>query len=85
MRVWVVVYNPTEVEELIIVNIDNLEELNIKEHVKNVQNSPDVETPETAGQASCLLMRLLVRMEYWYHLYGLRFCASTCILIAGTR
>ena len=34
--------------------VDNLEELDIKEHVKNVQNSPDVETPETSGQASCL-------------------------------
>ena len=31
-------------------HVDNLEELDIKEHVKNVQNSPDVETPETAGQ-----------------------------------
>ena len=47
------VNNPTEVEELITVNIyvDNLKELDIiKEHVKNVQNSPDVESPETAGQ-----------------------------------
>ena len=53
MRVWLVVYNPTEVKQLIIVNcVDNLEELDIKEHVKNVQNSPDVETPETSGQAS---------------------------------
>ena len=34
--------------------VDNLEELDIKEHVKNVQNSPDVETPETSGQASYL-------------------------------
>ena len=34
--------------------VDNLEELEIKEHVKNVQNSPDVETPETSGQASYL-------------------------------
>ena len=24
--------------------VDNLEELDIKEHVKNVQNSPDVDT-----------------------------------------
>ena len=32
-------------------HVDNLEEFNIKEHVKNVLNSPDVETPETAGQA----------------------------------
>ena len=31
--------------------VDNLEELDIKEHVKNVQNSPDV---ETSGQASYL-------------------------------
>ena len=32
-------------------HVDNLEELDIiKEHVKNVQNSPDVESPETAGQ-----------------------------------
>ena len=31
-------------------HVDNLEELDIKEHVKNVQNSPDVETPETSGQ-----------------------------------
>ena len=31
-------------------HVNNLEELNIKEHVKNVQNSPDLETPETAGQ-----------------------------------
>ena len=35
-------------------HVDNLEELDIKEHVKNVQNSPDVEAPETAGQASYL-------------------------------
>ena len=35
-------------------HLDNLEELDIKEHVKNVQNSPDVETPETAGQGRCL-------------------------------
>ena len=35
-------------------HVDNLEELDIKEHVKNVQNSPGVETPETAGQASYL-------------------------------
>ena len=35
-------------------HVDNLEELDIKEHVKNVQNSPDVETPETSGQASYL-------------------------------
>ena len=49
------VYNLTEVKQLIIVNcVDNLEELDIKEHVKNVQNSPDVETPETSGQASYL-------------------------------
>ena len=34
--------------------VDNLEELDIKEHVKNVQNSPDVETPETSGQVSYL-------------------------------
>ena len=34
--------------------VDNLEELDIKEHVKKVQNSPDVETPETSGQASYL-------------------------------
>ena len=34
--------------------LDNLEELDIKEHVSNVQNSPDVETPETAGQGSYL-------------------------------
>ena len=34
--------------------VDNLEELDIKEHVKNVQNSPDVETPETSVQASYL-------------------------------
>ena len=55
MRVWFVVYNQTEVKQLIIVNsVDNLEELDIKEHVKNVQNSPDVETPETSGQASYL-------------------------------
>ena len=33
-------------------HVDNLEELKIKEHVKNLQNSPDVETTETAGQAS---------------------------------
>ena len=32
-------------------HVDNLEELDIKEHIKNVQNSPDV---ETAGQASYL-------------------------------
>ena len=51
---WVVVYNPTEVKQLIIVSVDNLEELDIKEHVKNVQNSPDVEIPETSGQASYL-------------------------------
>ena len=25
-------------------HVDNLEELDIKEHVKNVQNSPDVDT-----------------------------------------
>ena len=32
-------------------HVDNLEELDIiKEHVKNVQNSPNVESPETAGQ-----------------------------------
>ena len=36
VRVWVVVYNPTEVKQLIIVSVDNLEELDIKEHVKNV-------------------------------------------------
>ena len=35
-------------------SVDNLEELDIKEHVKNVQNSPDVETPETSGQVSYL-------------------------------
>ena len=35
-------------------HVDNLEELDIKEHVKNVQNSPDVETTETYGQASYL-------------------------------
>ena len=35
-------------------SVDNLEELDIKEHVKNVQNSSDVETPETSGQASYL-------------------------------
>ena len=34
--------------------VDNLEELDITEHVKNVQNSPDVATPETSGQASYL-------------------------------
>ena len=32
-------------------HVDNLEELNIKEHVKTLQNSPDVESPETGGQA----------------------------------
>ena len=30
-------------------HVDNLEELDM-EHVRNVQNSSDVETPETAGQ-----------------------------------
>ena len=30
-------------------DVDNLEDLDM-EHVKNVQNSPDVETSETAGQ-----------------------------------
>ena len=35
-------------------HVDNLEELDIKEHVKNVRNSTDVETPETSGQASYL-------------------------------
>ena len=30
-------------------HVDNLKELDM-EHVKNVQNSSDVETPETAGQ-----------------------------------
>ena len=30
--------------------VDNLEELDIKEHVKNLQNSPDVETPETSDR-----------------------------------
>ena len=34
--------------------VDNLEELDIKEHVNNVQNSPDVEIPETSGQVSYL-------------------------------
>ena len=34
--------------------VDNLEESDIKEHVKNVQNSPDGETPETSGQVSYL-------------------------------
>ena len=33
-------------------HVDNLEEFNITEQVKKVQNSPDVESPERAGQAS---------------------------------
>ena len=37
-------------------HVDNLEELDIiKEHVKNVQNSPDRESPETARQLDSLL------------------------------
>ena len=35
-------------------HVDNLEELDFNEHAKNVQNSPDVEAPETAVQASYL-------------------------------
>ena len=34
--------------------VDNREELDIKEHIKNVQNLPDIETPETSRQASYL-------------------------------
>ena len=38
VRVWVVVYNPTEVKATDnSKHVDNLEELDIKEHVKNVQ------------------------------------------------
>ena len=55
VRVWVVVYNPTEVKQLIIVNLlTTWKNWIFKEHVKNVQNSPDVETPETSGQGSYL-------------------------------
>ena len=36
-------------------HVDNLDELDIKEHVTNVQNSPDVESPDRARRASYLL------------------------------
>ena len=49
VKVWVVVYNPTKVKQLIIVNVLTTWKNWILEHVKNVQNSPDVETPETSG------------------------------------
>ena len=35
-------------------HLDNLDELDIKAQVKNVQNSPYVETPDTTGQGSYL-------------------------------
>ena len=49
VRVWVVVYNLTEVQIDNSKHVDNLEEC-----FKNMQNSPDVDTLETAGQASYL-------------------------------
>ena len=53
VKVWDVVYNRKEVKELIIVHVDNLEDLNIKEHVKNLQNSPDVDPRQLDKQATC--------------------------------
>ena len=59
VRVWVVVYNPTEVKQLIIVSVDNLEELDIKEHASYLSGSQinqemmmndDVAGNETAGE-----------------------------------
>ena len=54
MKVLVVVYNPTEVKQLIIVNMLTIWKNWILRNMLNVQNSPDVETPETAGQVSYL-------------------------------
>ena len=51
----IIVYNPPEVKQLIIVKVlTTWKNWIYIEHVKNVQNSPVVETPETSGQASYL-------------------------------
>ena len=53
-------------------HVDNQDEVNIKEHVKDLQNSPDLESPETAGPVSYLSgwSNKLTPLEMTLHMHG---------------